>query len=305
MWQEVFRVDEEHGRLLLKPELLAIGRDGIFVFDYGNRELSAFTMTGRFAWVRGRKGGGPGEFGGPTDMSTDANGGIYLLDPTNSRITVYSENGTYQRAVTLDQPLHRLAVRRDGSFVGSPMSDKLLVTMGADGTPGASAAPPAELRSLSPLLRENRLLVTSRDQLLMLHTWSTKVILAHLAGGVSVERIGDLRNVQPFPALKTYASGKYTISRVDPASTRVMRAAAVQGDTLFVTDHRDDENTAYIDSYVSTTLQYASSRRSPASLKAFALKGSLLVGLVDEPVPGLVAWRWVPEGRRSGTSTRP
>jgi outer membrane protein assembly factor BamB len=291
-WQEQFRIDEEHGHLLLKPQMLALGRNQILVFDYGKRELLAFSMDGKLSWVRGRQGGGPGEFSGPTDMASDSKGAVYVLDPANSRITVYGDTGSFQRSIPLDQQLHRLVVRTDGSIAAAPLSDRLLVTLAANGTTTSSLTPPVELKTISPLLRENRLLATSRNAVLILHTWSTKILVANFDGGANLKRLGELRDAQPFPQLKTYQSGKYTVSRVDPGAKRVLRGASIFADTLFVADHRDAAGTEYIDAYSVSSLRYLFSRKSPSQLRAFAIRGDLLWGLVDEPVPALVAWRW-------------
>lgn len=278
----------------LKPELLAVGRESIVLFDFGSYEISSYTLSGKQVWTSGRKGSGPGEFTAPTSMVVDSRGTIYLLDPGNSRVSVFSNGGGYQRSIPLEQRLHRLAVLTDGSLIGSPISDKLLLSFDTDGKQTAAMALPEELSRLSPLVRENHLLSNNRDELLVLHRWSTKTLTVRGAD-FSLIRTGELLNPQAFPGLKSYSANKGTVvSRVDPAASRVVRYATIRADTLFVIDNRDDEGRQFIDAYRLESLKYISSRLTPARLRAFAFSGDQLIGLVDDPLPALVGWRWVP-----------
>ena len=290
-WSEVFRVDEEHGKLLLKPELLALGRESVAVFDYGDMRLSTFSLGGKSLWTAGKSGAGPGEFAGPLDMSFDASDAIYVLDRVNSRITIFGATGQYRKSLRLDRQLHRFALLSNGSFVATPLADQLVIIFNSSGMQIAALGLTPELQSLSFLLRANKLLLAGPSEALIMHDWSSRMLVVRLTD-MRVVRSGELLNVQAFPEIKTFKFPQGVASRVDPAAKRVVRAAALAGDTLFVVDSREPADRQLIDAYLVRNLSYASSRRAPAHLRSFVMKGDLLIGLVDEPLPALVGWRW-------------
>jgi hypothetical protein len=291
-WDEVFRVDEHHGRLLLKPTLIATGPRAIIVFDFGDMTLSSFAMDGRSQWSRGRKGAGPGEFGNPSDLFVDAEGAIHVLDPANARVTVYSHDGRYLRAVRTTERLHRLVVRSDGAIIAAPLASRFLVAFGDDGNTRHTAAIPGEMSELSSLLRENLLLHANRSTLLVLHDWSTRTFVVR-PSDLTVMRAGELLAPQPFPPVLTQKVGAYAVTRVDPKAKRWLQTATLAGDTLMVVDRRPGAARS-IDYYDARTLSYLASRPAPEFLVRMSVAGDLLVGLVDEPVPALVGWRWRP-----------
>lgn len=79
---------------ILLPLQLRATRQHFVVFDaIALRVLGLAPRTGRVAWRFGRPGRGPEEFGGPSRLNARAGGGSYVIDPTNMRMTIVSEDG--------------------------------------------------------------------------------------------------------------------------------------------------------------------------------------------------------------------
>ncbi len=85
--------DETH---LDKPTDMAISPSGdVFVSDgYGNNRVVHFDGGGRFVRAWGSLGSGPDQFSLPHAIAMDSTGRLYVADRNNTRIQVYSQNGT-------------------------------------------------------------------------------------------------------------------------------------------------------------------------------------------------------------------
>lgn len=80
---------------------LAVERDGsILVLDREVPGLLRFSTAGAFLETIGRKGQGPGEYGGGVNgVVVDGSGRIVLSDPSNARIMAFSSDGSFLRDV--------------------------------------------------------------------------------------------------------------------------------------------------------------------------------------------------------------
>lgn len=106
-WDTVFQLDASPGDTLLLPRRLA-ARDGrVYVIDYGDHALKAFSFSGTLLWRFGRRGEGPGEFAFPVDMEVDEEGKIWILDRGRgvNRIAIISPAGEWIGT----RPLNELA----------------------------------------------------------------------------------------------------------------------------------------------------------------------------------------------------
>lgn len=107
------------------PALLSDGR--IVVADGGSSELRFFDETG--AWIRsvGRKGAGPGEFVSLGWLNVGLSDTLRAYDWGQLRVSVFSSDGTYQRAYMLGTEgggggLRPQAVLATGAIVASTQS---------------------------------------------------------------------------------------------------------------------------------------------------------------------------------------
>jgi peptidylamidoglycolate lyase len=62
---------------------------------YKNFRIVKFSRDGKYLFEWGKKGNGPGEFETPHGLVIDAQGRIYVLDRSNSRIQVFDLNGKF------------------------------------------------------------------------------------------------------------------------------------------------------------------------------------------------------------------
>ena len=124
-----FRVtgnDETH---FGNPSGIAFLPNGDFYVSdgYRNTRVVKFSKDGKYLMEWGKPGDGPGEFNLPHGIAIDAQGRVYVVDRSNSRIQVFDLNGKY-----LDQwpglrlPLY-IAVSKDQHvWVSSGRSNKIL-----------------------------------------------------------------------------------------------------------------------------------------------------------------------------------
>lgn len=82
------------------PSGLAIDRaaNRVYVADAGKHQVLAYsTRDGALVHTLGKRGGEPGEFNYPTNLSVDAEGRLYVADTLNFRIQVFNREGAVLR----------------------------------------------------------------------------------------------------------------------------------------------------------------------------------------------------------------
>jgi len=67
----------------------------IYVFDGQAKELRMFDADGTHSRTVGREGAGPGEFKGVIGMAWGADGNLWIVDPSNNRVSLIDTAGTY------------------------------------------------------------------------------------------------------------------------------------------------------------------------------------------------------------------
>jgi len=92
-----FRTIRHAGPPLHYPTNLALGPQGeMYVSDgYGNARVHKFSADGRLVCSWGEPGSGSGAFHVPHGIDVDAEGTVYVADRENSRIQLFSPDGTY------------------------------------------------------------------------------------------------------------------------------------------------------------------------------------------------------------------
>jgi len=81
--------------------------DNLYIADTGWNKIFKFDSNGQFIMSFGRKGQGPGEFGGHALRISFGNDGyIYVSDRGNSRLSVFSKKGEYIKSFPLPQYLY-------------------------------------------------------------------------------------------------------------------------------------------------------------------------------------------------------
>jgi DNA-binding beta-propeller fold protein YncE len=134
------------------PEGIAVHRDGtVFVADSYNLRVQVFTAEGRFlrSWGGARSRGdgqfvspgwkGPGP--GPAGIAVSAAGEVYVSDPSNSRVQVFTIEGTFLRKWgPFATPAATANGRRVGTLIGptglalEPTGHVLVISSGGGAT---------------------------------------------------------------------------------------------------------------------------------------------------------------------------
>lgn len=104
--------------MLLQPRPLTARGERLYVFDYGDRALKAFDLSGRLIWRSGRRGEGPGEFVQPVDLEVGPGGNVWVLDPGVGRIAIVSSDGAWvgTRPLT-DEVTRDVLPLEDGTYL--------------------------------------------------------------------------------------------------------------------------------------------------------------------------------------------
>ena len=150
--------------LLLMPLALAADSDRVYVLDAAGYRVVAFdAATGALHWVRGGKGGGPGEFTGPIAVAA-ARGGAVVADPGSARLTYLDASGAVTQEVTHPEfvQAHSLCPLADGSLLVATGARTPLALLTPDGRLARWLALPwRDLDDVPSLARQLRLAPTS------------------------------------------------------------------------------------------------------------------------------------------------
>lgn len=231
------------------------------------------------------------------DLAIDKDGSVLVLDSGNSRITVVSETGKYIRAITIKKPLERLVTTANGLILASPPNGERLMRVSSTGDVVEYASYQTEVPEAKSVNADKYLLLNRSQQVIVVYRWATRFLKVTTGGKGPGIVSGNLLDPQPFPEMVRYKMDQYMVERVDPKAQSVVGYAATVGDTLFVVDRRRKGSAARFDAYDTGRMQYVFSRPMLESLRAFGFSGNLLFGVVEEPLPALVAWRWVADGK--------
>lgn len=122
-------------------DLCTDSKERLLIVDARNHCIFMFTKNGKFIKKIGEKGEGPGQFKGPSGITIDLYGRVYVTDPGNVRINVFNEEGEYLTTFKLKRPgygiaigtKNRLYVQLRGLIAGVDVYDSLGVLMGSSG----------------------------------------------------------------------------------------------------------------------------------------------------------------------------
>lgn len=72
---------------------------GFFTCDINDMQIRRYDGTGKYVGNVGRRGAGPGEYQGCTDLALTNDGSLVVNDQSNARFVIYDVEGTYVRQV--------------------------------------------------------------------------------------------------------------------------------------------------------------------------------------------------------------
>jgi hypothetical protein len=300
-WATDFKVGGTAEDTILQSALQpAAGPGGVSVIDHFAHRVEHFDSAGTLVWTYGQEGKGPDEFSDPRDLKVDAQGRVWVLDPSNARITVLGRDGKAVLRVPLHKvqrtPVGLIPLPGDQAYVLVPDPQAPLVRIAADGSV-------LERRSF-PWNRYGEF-----------HYLATQSITAAEPGSgrwAAAFQVGDgfftfngrepsggrHRFVEPvtFPEVVQERVEGSTITRAAKRPTFAAMSVTASPERLYVLFAGSSGNAnRVVDSYSMADGQYVESFLLPAEAKSIEWSGGRLYVIQNDPFPALAALR--PQGR--------
>ena len=137
---------------LRSPVAIALTGDRVYVADFDNDRIQAFTRTGEALLEWGATGSEPGQLRGPAGVAIAPDGSVFVTDHYNHRIQRFTPEGTYVAGWSAggdDAAPFGIAVDRLGRVFVTDLAASRVGVWSTDGTPlaawGARGNAPGEL----------------------------------------------------------------------------------------------------------------------------------------------------------------
>ena len=291
-WSREVRIVSTATAPLQRPELIAVGRDRVAVFDYGDHLLKAYDLDGRHLWSYGARERGESPFDNPLDLKITESGEVMILDPATHRITRFDSKGKVSSFLRLSRPVDRFALVASGAIVGvqTPARNLLGEVFAADGQPATSISVPDEVRGVEPLARASlAAAIPGTDSVVIgygysdvLTIWNGRELGRSVAG---VEQVG-------FPDVLRWKDARgNTLMRVGPrAVTGAISLSADAAHVFVLFGGRSNDAGRLVDVYGHDG-RYAHSYRLPEPVLAMVVSAERLVTARSLPRAEISVWR--------------
>ncbi len=105
--------DDERSMFYYPADAAVDGEGYLLILDAGNHKVKRFDREGRFVSAFGTKGGGPGEFVGPTRLDVCPDGDILVGDLAANVVNIFGPDGRFRRRIHNGglSPIQVLALR--------------------------------------------------------------------------------------------------------------------------------------------------------------------------------------------------
>lgn len=228
----LYHTDERFA--LQRPELIAASRRLVFVFDYGDMVLKAFsTLTRQPAWLfDGRRDGI--QLINPSDLKVVDDTAV-LFDRAQRALFFISPKGELKRQVHLARAVDRIAFSRNGAIYGFDVLGETAAGFRFDGEGRhqSDIAPARRLTRIPFLARESRVTdLPGSDTLISVYRYSS-VLAGWYHGKLAWTADGPER--VPFPEVLNVTGANGAIAqRVSPRATESSLAVAASEQLIFV-----------------------------------------------------------------------
>lgn len=117
-YKKNWSVDVTKNQLYQPGRGMHVNKKGdIYIYDNSDRTIKMFNAKGKFIRSFGKeKGAGPGEVRNPIGFDIDEQDNVWVADPSNSRVTIFQNDGTFLKHIPLDIIPYRISVFQDGTF---------------------------------------------------------------------------------------------------------------------------------------------------------------------------------------------
>lgn len=147
LWEAGMTSEDSAGSLARPAGLVRLASGVVVVADQQNLNLRYYTPEGRLQGVAGRRGGGPGEFQSIKAVRECASDSAFVYDPALNRISIFSRDGRFARAIDL---------RREAGLAAPPY-DVFCHRVGTLVAVNRSPVPPAGKGPRRPVVELTRL----------------------------------------------------------------------------------------------------------------------------------------------------
>lgn len=292
-------VGESAGTILYEPTNLTATPDGrLVLFDFGTGSVREFATDGEELWHFGRKGQGPGEFAGATDVDVAPNGDIMVLDPLNRRITRLDSSGRLLEMTRVPRgaaPSCLLPPPKDGRLILCGVGKTLSQVISPKGRAERSQPLPEGVAFSSRLAGEAHSAFLDSGAVVV-YRWAGVMVLVNADG--SVRRVVDGVEPIPFPEvparpMKIPGLGNAVVRKVDPDAPGGARWVSARDHRIFVLFRGRSEHAGrVVDIYDAAAGRYLGSELLPLRPTSFAaLPGSRLATLEADSIPLIRVWK--------------
>jgi hypothetical protein len=307
-WSVVASVSSQTGAID-RSDLTAVSDSSLYVYDYQDHVLKAFTLGGKPKWRFGKDGMRAGEFHVVTSLAVDPLGRVWASDPIVGRVTIVSANGQLVRTIEgLEYPW-RVVPRADGTFWGWIQARQPDGTLRGEVRQYDSTGAHFSRVSISPALDTvNSLTGTASlasigaNGLAMTYFWSDRFVL--IDGKTRAARTYRGIERREFPSIGNRSTGltvggnAVTKVVIDSAAKLGGLSGAVDGDRLYVlfgTGTRSASGVRRtVDTYRVSDGRYLGSYLLPEDALLLRVHNGLFIASVDKPVPAVKIWTWIP-----------
>lgn len=123
--EKIASLSEGEEYTLFTPRPAGVSEEGrIYVYDYGDYTVKAFTQQGEYVTTFGRgQGRGPSEMITMTDLGIWRDSLVYVVDPRQARVSFFEKDGDFLRSELYETRVARLALTEDSTaFEATPPS---------------------------------------------------------------------------------------------------------------------------------------------------------------------------------------
>lgn len=275
-----------------RPGAITANDQALYVFDYGAQQLKQFTLDGRLVRAIGRLGAGPGEFRGVTDLQSAPSGRIFVADPQNGRISIFSPDGEFVGAFAPGKWTQRASPRTDSLLTLFNAGDSAFVMYAGSQRRRPLALPSGYAFLDTARVAGDRFAVVDRQGTLYAAFLYSGVIARHAVSAPAVILADGVARA-PWPTVVASRvrtpEGRQAVQRALPSSVRpTLIGLATDGTRLVTLSWADEGAPRFLDIYDAFSLEYACSVRVPGTVSRIALAGTRLVAIAQEPESALL-----------------
>jgi hypothetical protein len=227
-WQEIGGIHGGVESELLNPTPMAVTRDRIIIYDFGDHRVKGFSYDGNLMWAVGRSGQGPREFANPTDLQLAPDSTVWITDPSNQRLSIVTAEGDFRKLVRIPPSVRRCApISTTQCWAMSFANDVFLLRLDTAGAVAERVPPPSWLANVPPYVREGFIQAAPARQVAVAAFLYSDRWVRIDPGSDTLRLYRGLSPVE-FPKLMQYQHPAGVVTRVDTTARAVVKTIALK-----------------------------------------------------------------------------